>query len=112
MEYAGLTALIAGASVGLGEAFARQLAGRGADLVLVARSEDKLNRLAETLRAQDKVRVTVLPADLSSATAVDDLIAEVRSRGLRIDLLVNNAGYGVFEDFLDAPCRSRSGRST
>lgn len=96
-----MTALITGASGGLGEAFARQLARQGANLILVACSEDKLNRLAETLRGEDKVQVTVLPADLSSAEAIDGLTAEVKSRGLRIDILVNNAGLGVFENFLD-----------
>jgi hypothetical protein len=101
MKYEGMTALITGASVGLGEAFARQLAQQGANLVLVARSEDKLNRLAETVRGQNRVQVTVLPADLSSAQAVDSLIAEVKSRNLRIDILVNNAGLGVFENFLN-----------
>lgn len=101
MQYQGMTALITGASVGLGEAFASQLAQQGANLVLVARSEDKLNRLAEALRAQNKVQVTVLPTDLSLAEAVDTLIAEVKSRELRIDILVNNAGLGVFKNFLD-----------
>jgi uncharacterized protein len=101
MQYQGMTALITGASVGLGEAFASQLAQQGANLVLVARSEDKLNRLAEALRAQNKVQVTVLPTDLSLAEAVDTLIAEVKRRELRIDILVNNAGLGVFENFLD-----------
>ena len=95
-----MTVLITGASTGLGEAFARQLAGQGADLVLVARSEDPLNRLADKLRKDAKVQVTVLPADLSSADVVDALIAEINSRGLKIDMLVNNAGIGVFEDFL------------
>jgi uncharacterized protein len=101
MKYQGMTALITGASAGLGEAFARQLATQGANLVLVARSEHTLNRLAETLQGQTRVQVTVLPADLSSAEAVHRLIAEVRRREIRIDILVNNAGLGVFEDFLD-----------
>jgi short-subunit dehydrogenase len=100
MTYQGVTALITGASAGLGEAFARQLAGRGANLVLVARSQDKLDRLAEALREEAKVQVTVLPADLSSPEAVEGLIAEVTRRALGIDILVNNAGIGVFEDFL------------
>ena len=100
MKYAGMTALVTGASAGLGEAFARQLAEQGANLVLVARSGDRLTQLAETLRGQDEVQVTVLPADLSSSEAVDRLISDVKSRGLRIDILVNNAGFGVFEDFL------------
>jgi uncharacterized protein len=103
MNYQGMTALVTGASVGLGEAFARQLAAQGANLVLVARSEDKLNRLADALRQQAKVEVTVLRADLSSAEAVDRLLAEVRSRGIRVDLLVNNAGLGLFENFIDTP---------
>ena len=101
MNYQGMTALITGASAGLGEAFARQLAIEGAHLVLVARSEDTLNILADELRAQTKVLVTVLPADLSAPEAVDRLIAEVTSHDLRIDILVNNAGLGVFENFLD-----------
>ncbi|WP_353069909.1 SDR family oxidoreductase [Tunturibacter empetritectus] len=95
-----MTALITGASAGLGEAFALQLAKQGADLVLVARSRNKLNLLAETLRGEANGQVTVLAADLSSADAVDNLIAEVILRDLKIDILVNNAGLGVFEDFL------------
>lgn len=110
LNYQGMTALITGASAGLGEVFARQLAQQGANLVLVARSEDKLHQLAETLHNQNKAQVTVLPADLSSAEAVDNLIAEVKSRGLRIDILVNNAGYGVFENFLDTPLAPQIGQ--
>ncbi len=105
-----MTALITGASAGLGEVFARQLAQQGANLVLVARSEDKLHQLAEILRHQNKVQATVLPADLSSAESVDNLIAEVKSRGLRIDILINNAGYGVFENFLDTPFAKQIGQ--
>ena len=100
MTYRGMTALITGASAGLGEAFARQLAKEGADLVLVARSVDHLNRLAETLRGEANGQVTVLPADLSASDAVDHMLAEVKRRDLKIDILVNNAGLGVFEDFL------------
>jgi short-subunit dehydrogenase len=103
MKYQGMTALITGASMGLGEAFARELAKRGVDLVVVARSEDKLNSLAKTLRKDANVEVTALPADLSSAEALARLIAEIQSRNLHIDLLINNAGLGVFDDFLDTP---------
>ena len=101
MTYQGMTALVTGASMGLGEAFAIELAAKGANLVLVARSEDKLNRLAETLRKEAKVEVTVLPSDLSSAESVERLIAEVKGRDIRIELLINNAGLGIFENFLD-----------
>ena len=103
MNYQGMTALITGASSGLGEAFARRLATQGANLVLVARSEDTLNTVAETLRGETRVQITVLPTDLSSSEAVDRLIAEIKNRALKIDLLINNAGLGVFEDILDTP---------
>ena len=97
------TALITGASSGLGKAFSEQLAEQGCNLILVARSEGKLQELAESLRQRHQVNVTVLPADLSSAAAVQGLIAEVNRRNLTVDLLVNNAGLGSFENFLDAP---------
>jgi short-subunit dehydrogenase len=96
-----MTALVTGASGGLGEEFARQLARQGADLVLVARSVGNLERLADELRQRAGVAVTVIPTDLASSDAVERLISEVRNRGIRIDLLVNNAGLGVFEDFLE-----------
>jgi len=103
MNYNGTTALITGASSGLGEEFARQLAAQGANLVLVARSVDRLTKLAATIEVQSKVQVTVLPADLSSEEEVSRLIREVKSRGLKIDFLINNAGFGIFENFLDTP---------
>lgn len=96
-----MTALVTGASSGLGEAFARQLAEEGANLVLVARSDGKLNQLAETLRKETQAEVTVLPADLSSPEAVASLITEIQRRKLTINILVNDAGLGVFENFLD-----------
>lgn len=103
MKYHGMTVLITGASTGLGEAFAKNLAFQGANLVLVARSEEKLNRLAETLRDEVRVKVNVLPVDLSSPQDIDHLIAEVKRHDLTIHILVNNAGIGVFENFLDTP---------
>ena len=98
MTYRGMTVLITGASAGLGAEFAGQLARQGTNLVLVARSADRLEALAATLRPA--VQVTVLPADLSAPDAVDGLIAEVRRREISVDILINNAGYGVFEDVL------------
>ena len=103
MKYQGITVLVTGASSGLGEAFATQLAQQGANLVLIARDEDKLNRLAKILRDQHKVQATVLPTDLSTIESVNGLIAEINSRHLPIDILVNNAGLGVFEAFLNTP---------
>lgn len=101
MIYKNMTALITGASGGLGEEFAHQFAQQGADLVLVARSEEKLERLANELRKHGGVNATLMPADLSSSDAVSRLVSAVKNRGLKINLLVNNAGLGVFENFLD-----------
>jgi short-subunit dehydrogenase len=101
MNYKGLTALVTGASSGLGEEFARQLAVLGADLVLVARSEDKLNLLAAALREESGVQVKVMAVDLSSGDAVIGLLARLEEGGITVDILINNAGLGLFKDFLD-----------
>jgi short-subunit dehydrogenase len=101
--YKGSTALITGASGGLGEAFAEQLAERGSHLVLVARSEDKLQALARRLERQSKITATVLTADLASSTEVDQLVSNLKRRGIDVDLLINNAGIGVFQRFLETP---------
>lgn len=101
MNYKGLAALVTGASGGLGEAFAWQLAERGCDVVLVARSEGKMKALAQGIEAQFGGKAMVIPADLTSPAGVKGLISEIHSRQLQIDLLVNNAGFGIFEDFLD-----------
>ncbi len=85
-------ALITGASAGLGREFARQLAASGVDLVVVARRTDALNALADELIIAHGIDVVVLPADLSDAAAPAALYGEIRSRGLRVDYLINNAG--------------------
>jgi len=103
MNYEGTIALITGASSGLGEEFARQLAAWGANLVLVARSADKLKRLAAAVQRQWKVEVTVLPADLSSTEEVSRLISGVKNRGIKSTSWINNAGFGLFENFLATP---------
>lgn len=86
------TALITGASAGLGSEFARQLAARNLNLVLVARREEPMHALARQLREAHGIRVEVLQADLSDAAAPAGLFEETRARGLDIDYLVNNAG--------------------
>jgi uncharacterized protein len=101
--YKGSTALITGASGGLGEAFAEQLAERGCNLVLVARSEGKLKMVAQRLEQQHQIKTVVIAADLGSPAAVERVIAEVKTRGIDIDLLINNAGFGIFERFLETP---------
>ncbi|WP_159501929.1 SDR family oxidoreductase [Microbacterium sp. 18062] len=98
----GTTALVTGASSGLGVEFATRLARRKIDLVLVARREDRLQELAGRLRADTGVDVTVLPRDLSDPGAGAALHAEVAERGLTIGTLVNNAGFGLRGDVIDS----------
>lgn len=87
--------LVTGASAGIGAAFARALAARGHDLALTARRTDRLEALAAELRAQHACEVTVLAADLSDPGAPQALCAALAGRGLAVDWLINNAGYGV-----------------
>ena len=91
------TALITGASSGIGEEFARQLAARGDELVLVARREERLQALAEEL----PTKAHVVTCDL--ANEADKLYAKVRRRRVDVDLLINNAGFGLRGRFLDGP---------
>lgn len=98
--YRDSTAMITGASKGLGAAFAKELAGRGMNLVLVARSIDTLHDLADSLGAQYGVRCVVLQADLATSDAVKRIVTELGSLDLKIDLLINNAGLGLTGDFL------------
>jgi len=96
MEYKGQRALVTGASSGIGAVFARELARRGADLVLVARSEGKLAALAQELSASYGVAADVAAADLAKPSAATELAESLVARGLQIDILVNNAGFGLF----------------
>ena len=86
-------ALITGASSGIGEALAREYARRGVPLVLTARRQDRLEALAVELRSL--VPVEVIPADLADPAAPAQLVAEIERRGLKLRILVNNAGFGV-----------------
>ncbi|WP_343755055.1 SDR family oxidoreductase [Deinococcus depolymerans] len=97
------TALITGASSGIGESLARRLAAHGADLILVARNEARLSALAAELRGRCHVQVHVLPADLNRPGAAADLHAAVQARGLNVDILVNNAGLGSYGEFRTQP---------
>ncbi|WAP60231.1 SDR family NAD(P)-dependent oxidoreductase [Streptomyces sp. S465] len=100
--YSGITALVTGASKGLGEAYARELARRGARPVLVARSGDALRRVADTIREEYGVEAATEAVDLAAPDGVSRLIAELDRRGRTIDLLVNNAGAGTVGPFLDS----------
>ncbi len=96
-------ALITGASAGLGAEFARQLAARGWPLVLTARRGDRLEALAEDLRQQHGVQVHVLTGDLSKADTPLALQQQCSELGCTVDMLVNNAGYGVPGEFDSHP---------
>ncbi|TWT89299.1 SDR family NAD(P)-dependent oxidoreductase [Neorhodopirellula pilleata] len=95
------TTLITGASSGIGLELAKLFAAGGDDVVLVARREDELERLADDLRSQHKIKATVVPVDLSQPGATDDLVNALAERDLVIDHLVNNAGFGALGKFAD-----------
>lgn len=94
-------ALITGASNGIGLEFARILASEGHDLVVVARSGNKLRELKQELESKHKIQVTVLEKDLSEASAADWVFGETKKANKHIDILVNNAGFGDFGSFLE-----------
>ena len=93
------TTLITGASSGIGEAFARKLASRGRNVLLVARSEDKLIALCNELGRINRIRAQYVAMDLSKPESPASLFTEVGKRELVIDMLINNAGFGSMGDF-------------
>jgi len=93
--------LITGASSGFGEEFARQYAGRGHSLVLVARRLDRLQKLADALRQKHRIEVLVEQVDLADVAAVTRLHQRLCERGIAIDILINNAGHGLQGPFMD-----------
>ncbi len=93
-------AIVTGASSGLGIEFARQLAQRGINLVLTARSEPAMQQLADTLRQSSGVQVIVEPLDLGVAGSAQELQKRLDARGVQPEILINNAGFGLYEPFL------------
>jgi short-subunit dehydrogenase len=96
-------ALVTGASSGLGEAFARAYGARGYDVALVARRVERLEALAEELRAEHSVRALVIPADLAVWQAERPILQAIADAGRRVDVLINNAGFGIPQDFAAVP---------
>ena len=99
----GQTALVTGASSGLGEAFARLLAERGANVIIAARRRDKLEALEKELEERRGVDVQVIEIDLSEPGGPEKLWNETEGAGRRVDVLVNNAGGSVHQYFVDTP---------
>lgn len=93
------TTLITGASAGIGAAFARKLAARGRNVLLVARSEDKLIALCNELGRLTSIRAQYVALDLREPDAGAQLLEETKKRELEIDMLINNAGFGSMGDF-------------
>lgn len=97
------TALITGASSGIGETFARELAARNTNLILVARSQDKLEKLAAELNSTHGINTEVIVRDLTEPAAGQAIFDAVTAKDLTVDLLINNAGFGDYGAFSDRP---------
>ncbi|MEG3836836.1 SDR family oxidoreductase [Microcoleus sp. MON2_D6] len=97
------TSLITGASGGIGAAFAAELAKRQHNLILVARSEDKLRQLAAQLQQEFNILVEIIVQDLTAPGATNAVFDAVVKKGWTVDLLVNNAGFGDYGAFADRP---------
>lgn len=99
-------ALVTGASGGIGEELARLLAADGRDLVLVARRRDKLEALAAELSAKHNVRARALASDLARPAAPREIFEELEREGVRVEVLINNAGFGSYGPFVETDLRA------
>lgn len=97
------TALVTGASSGIGQCYAEQLASRGYNLVIVSRDKEQLNSVADKIREKEGVKVCVVVKDLATTTAAEELYEWTKSEGYIIDVLINNAGMFSFCDILNTP---------
>src|SRR6202171_4021316 len=97
--WTGKWALVTGASAGIGMAFARELAAGGTDLVLPAGRSDRLEELAQKLVSANKIKAEVFAADLAEPNAPAKIFAFTRDKGINVELLINNAGFGAYGEF-------------
>lgn len=95
------TVLITGASSGIGREFAHIHAEKGGDLIVVARSENKLNQLKKELEEKYKISVFVIQKDLTASNATQEIYEQVKTAGLKVDYLINNAGFGGLGKFYE-----------
>lgn len=105
-SFKGKTALVTGASSGIGMGFARTLAANGIDLVITARSEMKLQDLAQELKTAYGIKIYVIVLDLAEANSVYKLTEYLTENHIIIDILINNAGFGKWAKFLGEPLSS------
>jgi short-subunit dehydrogenase len=98
-EWKGKWALVTGASAGIGKALAEELARGGANLVLTARRQERLATLAQELKAQHEVKTEIFVADLTGSSAPEEIFGFTQGKGIEIELLVNNAGFGQYGEF-------------
>ncbi|WDP85634.1 MAG: SDR family oxidoreductase [Desulfobacter sp.] len=97
------TALITGASTGIGYELSKIFSKNGYNLVLVARSQDRLEKLASKIGRQNKVQVDIIVKDLSQADAAKEVYDQIQKGNIKIDVLVNNAGIGIGGKFSETP---------
>lgn len=95
-NWRGRWALVTGASAGIGVALAKELASAGANLILTARRRERLGQFAESLRAMHSVQTEVLPADLTQPNAPQDIFRFTQQKGIVVEILINNAGFGQY----------------
>ena len=101
MQYQGRWALVTGASAGIGEIFAKNLARDGANLILAARRADRLEALAKNLNDQHQTKSLVIESDLSKPDTPEEIFRVIAKEGTQVDILINNAGFGLGGHFND-----------
>ncbi|NHN34439.1 SDR family NAD(P)-dependent oxidoreductase [Paenibacillus agricola] len=102
-NYSHKTALVTGASSGIGEVFAHELAKKGCNLILVARSQEKLKQIALKLQNTYSINAIALPIDLTASNATEKIAEGLTTLGLSVDILINNAGFGTLGSFDKIP---------